>query len=96
MRVARDPRGSTPRLLKTRYCSAIRFFRFFCRLSAANHWEHTEIFRKALAEGHIHRSLGQRERQRPTAQVSDWKRILWLKAIFNLAGGRKPVLIQSL
>jgi len=83
------------RLLKSRYCSAIRFFRFSCRWSAANHLEHTGIFRKALAEGHIHRSLDQRERQRPTAQVSDWKRVLWLKAIFNLSDG-KPVLIQAL
>jgi len=60
-------------VLETWYCGAIRFLRFSCRLSAANYLEHAEIFRKALAEGHIHRSLGQRERQRPAAQVCSRK-----------------------
>jgi len=83
-------------VLKTWCCIAIRFLQFSCRLSTVNQVELTGIFRNALAEGHIHRSLGQRERQRPTAQGCDWKRVLWLKAVFNFSGGREPVLIQSL
>jgi len=45
-------------VLKTWCCSAIRFFRFSCRLSTVNHVKSTRTFRNALAEGQIHRSPG--------------------------------------
>jgi len=79
--------GSGTGRWKSRYHGTVCFFRISCCLFAANHLRHPEIFRKALAEGPIHRSLVQRERQRPAAQVSAWNERFWLKALFNLPGG---------
>ncbi len=46
------------RVLNTRCCSIIRFFRFSPRFLTVSHGDHTGIFRNALAEGHIHRIDG--------------------------------------
>jgi len=54
-------------VLKTWYCSAMCFFRFFCRLSTINHVGLTGIIRNALAEGHIQLRDRQKTDAGPTA-----------------------------